>query len=275
MSIITISRELAALGDETSKELSKRLGYRIVDKEALEENIMKYDRAGRFKKIDRQKPTLISSMSEDRDDYLHYLKSAVIDEAIEGNCIIVGRGAFAELEDVSDVLSVFLVSKIKSRVARVKNYFRCGEKSAHELIIKNDDDRSAFHKLFFEKTWKDPENYFFTLNTAELSPSCCAEIIKEYLKSVSSPESAAECSRRIFEMKTARNVVQHIRYEKHIGLHFLDAQAAGDTIKLYGIANSALMVEAATTAALEVPGVSRVDSEIRIVQEYAIGPYKI
>ncbi|MDR0623927.1 MAG: cytidylate kinase-like family protein, partial [Treponema sp.] len=78
MAIITISRELAALGDETAHELAKLLNYRLVDKQVLEEQIKSYGIAGhKFEKYDERKPSFWASLSQDRDDYLHYLKTAV------------------------------------------------------------------------------------------------------------------------------------------------------------------------------------------------------
>ena len=42
MAIITISRELAALGDETAQQLASQLNYRFLDKYILEERIKSY-----------------------------------------------------------------------------------------------------------------------------------------------------------------------------------------------------------------------------------------
>ena len=53
MAIITVSRELAALGDETAQELAKLLGYRFVDKKTLQERIKSYGVEGqKLKKYD-------------------------------------------------------------------------------------------------------------------------------------------------------------------------------------------------------------------------------
>jgi hypothetical protein len=42
MAIVTISRELAALGDESAGELAGKLHYRLVDKNAIEERIVSH-----------------------------------------------------------------------------------------------------------------------------------------------------------------------------------------------------------------------------------------
>jgi cytidylate kinase len=276
MSIITISRELAALGDETAKELARELGFRLVDREALNERIAGYDIANaNFKKYDEKRPAFLASISEERDDYLHCLKSSVIAEALAGNCIIIGRGAFAMLEGVPDVVPIFLVSPMRTRLERVKSYFRCDEKRAGHIIEQSDNNRAGFHKFFFEKNWKDAENYQITLNTGFLHPQTSAELIKNYIESISCEENAEECKQKLHDMTLARDVVHHIRYEKAIGVHFLDATVENGIVELYGVANSTLMADAASAAAKEVPGVVRVLPDIQVVQEYSLRPYKI
>ena len=42
MAVITISRELAALGDETANELSRLSGYRFIDRKIIEQRIAGY-----------------------------------------------------------------------------------------------------------------------------------------------------------------------------------------------------------------------------------------
>jgi len=94
MAIITISRQLAALGDETAHELAKMMDYHFVDKSALEQRITSYGFvSSKLEKYDERKPSFWASLSQDRDDYLHYLKTALLAEAEGGNCVFVGRGA--------------------------------------------------------------------------------------------------------------------------------------------------------------------------------------
>jgi len=67
MAIITISRELAALGDETAQELAKVLDYRFVGKHILEERIKSYGiNDEKLKKYDERKPSFFASLSRDR-----------------------------------------------------------------------------------------------------------------------------------------------------------------------------------------------------------------
>ncbi|GHV20720.1 phospholipid-binding protein [Spirochaetia bacterium] len=273
MPIITISRELAVLGDEIASELSKHLKYRFVDKATLEERIKSYGvTEQKLEKYDERKPSFFASLSQDRDEYLHYLKSAIFACAAEGNCIFIGRGAFSVLSDLPAVVPVHLTAAMDVRIARVRSYFHCDEKRAKQIISQSDTDRTGFHKYFFDVTWSDPRNYEITLNTTKLHPATCAKIIEDVVTDTITPEMEKEYFVRIKEVTLAQNIIHHVLYEKQIPIHFLEASVSNTTASLFGVASSSAVAESACIAAKEVPPVTAVHSEIQIVHEYSVMP---
>jgi cytidylate kinase len=273
MAIITISRELAALGDETAHELAKLLNYRFVDKQVLEERMKSYGIADRkFEKYDERKPSFWASLSQDRDDYLHFLKTAIIAEAEQGNCVFIGRGTGVVFKNIPGVISVFLVAPFEIRAERVKSYFHCDDKRARQIIEQSDHDRIGFHRYFFDIEWKDPGNYHLSLNTGHLHPAVSAAIIKDLRDHTLSPESESLNQSRLKELILGQQVKHHIIYEREIPVHFLEASVLNNAITLYGVANSQSLVEAALTAARESAPAAMVQSEIQIVQEFSIMP---
>jgi cytidylate kinase len=273
MAIITISRQLASLGDETANELAKLLDYHFVDKLSLEERIKSYGVAGhKLAKYDERKPSFFASLSQDRDDYLHYLKTAMLTEAGTGSCVFIGRGAAAVFKNMPGVLSVLLVAPMDIRSERVKSYFHCDDKRARQIIEQSDRDRHGFHRYFFDIDWKDPANYHLTLNTGNLHPALAAKIIRELQEQAISSDMEAQNTKRLTEMTLGQQIIHHILYEKELPIHFLEAVAASGEVTLFGVANSQALVEAAVTAAKDFTGVSGAHSEIQVVQEYSVMP---
>jgi cytidylate kinase len=273
MAIITISRELAALGDETAHELANQLHYRFVDKHSLEERIKAHGVGDRkLKKYDERKPSFFASLSQDRDDYLHFLKTAIFTEVGEGNCIIIGRGAGVMLRNIPGVCSVFLAAPLEIRFERVKSYFHCDEKRARQILEQSDSDREGFHKYFFDSKWKEAGNYHLALNTGHLHPAVCAEIIKYMKDRIITDEAEVQNTARIRELILGQRIRHHIIYEREIPIHFLEALVSGGQVVLYGVANSQSLVEAAVAAARETAGEIPVRSEVQVVQEYHIMP---
>jgi len=273
MAIITVSRELAALGDETARELAKISGYRLVDKTALEEKIKSYGMKGRkLKKYDEKKPSLLASLSRDRDNYLHYLKTAMYSEAEQGNCVFIGRGAGAVFGNMPAHISVFLAAPIDIRIERVKSYFHCDRRRALQIIERSDQDRSGFHRYFFDIEWKDPGNYHISLNTGIFPPSACTEIINGLKDKIFTPEAEGQNAARLKELLLEQRIRHGIIHERNIPVHFLEVTVSGGSVTLYGVANTQAAVDTALVAARETAAPAAVHSEIQIIQEYSIMP---
>ena len=273
MGIITISRELAALGDETANELAKKLRYRLVDKSVLEDRIKSYGvTSSKFQKYDEKKPSFFASLSRDRDDYLHFLKAAILDEAGQGSAVIIGRGAGIILNSVPGVFSVFLVASPEIRLERVKSYFHCDDKRARQIIEKSDNDREGFHSYFFDTRWKDPEHYHLVMNTGYLRPELCAELIKKMRDRIMTKKADTQSALRIEELILAQKIKNHILFQKEISIHFLEASVSGKTVLLYGVANAPSMAEAAVAAAKGFVTDYSIQSEIQVVQDFSVIP---
>ena len=273
MAIITVSRELAALGDETARELAKAPGYRFVDKIALEKRIKSYGvESSKLRKYDERKPSFLAALSQDRDDYLHYLKSAMYAEAGQGNCVFIGRGAAMVFKNMPGHISMFLAAPSEIRVERVKSYFHCDERRARQIIERSDSDRAGFHRYFFDIEWKDPGNYHICLNTGIFHPASCAEIVNKLKERIFTTDSEAENAARLNELVLEQRIKQHIMYERELPVHFLEISVNGDIVTLYGVVNSQALADTAVNIARETEGAATVRSEIQIVREYSVMP---
>jgi len=289
MAIVAISRELAALGDETARELAKLLGYHFVDKHTLEKRIKSYGIEDRkFQKYDERKPSFFASLSQGRDDYLHYLKTAIFAEAEQGSCVFIGRGAGMVFKNMPGLISLFLASPLDIRIERVKSYFHCDERRARQIIERSDQDRIGFHRYFFDIDWKDPANYHLSLNTGIFRPVDCAEIINHVKDRFLTPESEMHSAARLKELILEQKVKHCIMYEREIPIHFLEVSVSDGTLTLYGVANSQALVDAAldavskmlsktdsksdSKAADKTGDKAAVYSEIQVVREYSVIP---
>jgi cytidylate kinase len=273
MAIITISRQLASLGDETANELAKLLDCRFVDKASLEDRMKSYGVVGpKLEKYDERKPTFFAALSQDRDDYLHFLKTAMLAEAGEGSHVFIGRGAFSLFKDIPGTLSVFLVAPLAVRIERVRSYFHCDEKRARQIIEQSDHDREGFHRYFFDVNWRDPANYHITLNMGSLYPALAARIIKELKEETIGADVEAKSAQALKDMVLGQQLVHHILYERALPVHFIETTIANGTATIHGVVNAQSLVEAAVAAARSLPGIVNVNSEIQVVKEYNVVP---
>lgn len=185
MAIIAISRQVAALGDEISKALSEKLGYRFVNRKELEKRIMDLGfPAEKLKKYDERKPGFFASLVKDRDEYLNYLQTAVLDTAAEGNCILLGRGSFLILETLPNLIPLRFVAKDSIRMERLMKEHNWNEKQALQRITESDNNRKGFHKSFFNAEIENPQQFLMVMNTGMFDVESASDAIVAVAKSV-------------------------------------------------------------------------------------------
>lgn len=255
MAVITVSKELAALGDESAREIAKLSGYRLVDKQVLEDRMGRNGlEAENFKKYDERKPSFLASLLDDREYYIHYLRKAVFDEAQIGDCVIVGRGANAILKGLPALISVFLSAPVAVRIERVKSYFHCDEKRAEQIIEHSDRDKAGFHRSFFDIDWRHPVNYHLSFNTGLLTPGDCAEIVNSFKDRVFTQEAQAGNAVMLKNILLSHKIEHSILYEQELPVRFIDVSVCESTAVVYGIVASGNLVDAVVSAAKEAAG---------------------
>ncbi len=273
MAIITIAREIASLGEEVARELSRVTGYRLVDREFLEKRLGEFGvSSDKRQKYDEKKPGFWASLSQERDDYLHYLKTAMFEECVGGTCIIVGRGGVAVFKGVPNTLAVRLVAPLAVRIERVMRFYSCDERHALQILEQSDHDRIGFHKYFFSLDWRDSREYDLVINTARSDVSRIAAAI-DSVRSLTVDKEREEAGRLcLSDLLLCQTVVTEIVYLRRVPVHFLEATGEGGRVVLHGVANTQAAIDAALAAARSVKGVVEAESAIQVVQEFTVMP---
>ena len=273
LSIVTVSREMAALGDETARELASALGFRLVDKEAIESRMYSLGvKVEYFKKFDERKPSFFSAISQDQEDYLHCLQAAILAEAEEGHCVIVGRGANVILREMPALISVFLSARTEVRIARVKNYFRCDDRRAAQIIERSDKERAGFYRSFFDIDWRHKGNYHMAFNTGIFSPEKCAKIVAGIKDEIFTSEAEEQNRALLSDMILVHRIRNAVMYEHDLPIRFLDVSAQDGTVVMRGAANSQVLVDSALAIAREMANSADVRNEMQVVREFRAIP---
>ena len=273
MAVVTIARELASLGEEIAQEFAAMTSYKLVDKQYIENRLAEIGISpSKTEKFDEKNPGFWASLSQQRDDYLHFLKTAILEVANGGNCVILGRGAYSILAGVPNMISVKITSPIAARVDRVKSQYNCDDKHALQIIEQNDHDRAGFHKYFFSTNWADARDYDIVINTGTLGAKQAASLI-DSLRKVCVEKTAEEAgTNKVADLLLGQQIVTEIIYKKKIPVHFLEASVEKGVVVLHGVANTQNSIDSAVAAAHVVPGVKNVESAIQLVQEFTVMP---
>ena len=273
MAIITISRQVAALGDEIASTLAQRMDYVFIGRQAIEQKIIDLGfPAEKLMKYDERKPSFFASLTKDRDEYLDYLQTAVLEAASQQNCILIGRGAFAILEDVPNLLSVRFVAKDSIRCQRLMNEFSWDEKQATQRISESDANRSGFHKSFFNLDHENPAHYHLVINTGLLDIDSATETIINTCNHLVTNEKENAGKKKIEELVKAQHLVNKLIFEHKVNISFLKAIVTDKQVILQGVADSMAAVEKAIVISSEIMPGYEVESAISVVQDFKAYP---
>jgi cytidylate kinase len=273
MAIITIARELAAFGEEIAGELNRITGYKLVDRECIEKRLEEFGlRLDECRKCDEKKPRFWASFSRERDDYLHYLKFALFEEAAHGDCIVLGRGGSAIFKGVSNHLAVRITAPRALRVEKAMRQYSCNERRALQIIEESDHDRVGFHKFFFSLNWHDPREYDLTINMSRNEVEQAAETIDTLRTLLIDADKEAAGQRRLADLLLGQRVITEIVYTNGIPIHSLEVAVEGGIAQLYGVADAQTAIGKAIAAARAVPGISEAESSIHLINEYMVTP---
>ena len=273
MAVIAISRQVAALGDEIAEATAKKLGYSFINRKEIERRIISLGFPEEIlKKYDERKPGFFASLAKERDEYLDYLQSVVLEAASEGNCILIGRGSYIILDELPNVLTFRFVSKNSIRGERLMKEFSWDEKQANQRIAESDANRLGFHKSFFNLENIDPSYYHMVLNTGLLSIEEASDIIVSLVKNNITSEKEKAGKKRIDELICAQRLVNALIFEHKLNINFLHAANENGVITLQGVADSNAVVERAVAVARKILPDYKIESGISVVQDFKTYP---
>lgn len=269
MAVITISRQVAALGDEVAQTVAKKIGYKFINRQEIERRIVELGfPAEKLKKYDEKKPGFFASLVKDRDEYLHYLQTAVLEAAEEGDCILIGRGAFIILESLQNLVSLRFVADDDVRMKRLMTEFNWTEKQAMQRINESDSNRKGFHKSFFNVDLEDAKHFMMILNTGIFDEAEAADTIAAIVKAYITPEKEQKGKEKLQELLKCQHLVNKLVFDYKLNIEFLRAVINGNEVTLQGVADSSVLVETAIRIASEQLPDYKITSAISVVQDF-------
>ncbi|MDD2958689.1 MAG: cytidylate kinase-like family protein [Lachnospiraceae bacterium] len=196
--IITVGREFGSGGRAVAEQLAEKLGIKCYDKELLTLTAKKSGFSEKFIQENEEKKTdsflfnLVMGISSQTSNLtgtqplsvqLYMEEFKIIKETAEKeSCVFVGRCADYVLRDRKDVLSVFIMAPMKSRITRIMDKYGIGEKEASEKILKTDKERASYYNYYSDRKWGKANTYQLCIDTSEIGIDGAVEMIQSYLE---------------------------------------------------------------------------------------------
>ncbi|HET9982649.1 MAG TPA: cytidylate kinase-like family protein [Longimicrobiales bacterium] len=192
--IITISREFGSGGSQIAHLLGRRLGWRVIDHELIEEVAHRLNAsADEVERLDEQIGGLVERVgvilargipdapimpvSPDAD-YVAQIERAVIrDAASAPPFIVVGHGTQCIFHDRADALHVRVVAPLAMRARRVAERSGRPLAEAENQTRRTDAQRRRYIRHHFGCEPADPDLYDLQINTGSIGLDEAADLI--------------------------------------------------------------------------------------------------
>lgn len=267
MAIITISRQHFSTGHEICKKIAEKSGYKLYDRTAVFQKMLELGCSEeKVKAFDEIKPGLLPSLSKYNDEYLYYLKTAVLSIAAEDNCVIEGRGAYIILKDLPNMVSARIFELRKDRVKIAMAEENVDEKKAMKLVKKADNEQFGFIKYYFKKNILYPVEFNLIVNAGNSDSASIAEAVIAFTKSYINEDKEKVGKEKLSELLIGQQIVNLLRFIYSVDIDSMRAEVDGKTVRLYGVASTKGIVDYAVKVInCELPEY-KVVSNVQVVQ---------
>lgn len=191
--IINIGRQFGSGGLLVGKELGRKLGFPVYDRELITKAAQD---SGFSKEIfieNDEKRSFLSltsiftqSFCSDDNDYmsgshLFKIQSETIRKIAEqGSAVILGRCSDYILRDMDCTLDVFLTASDEIRAARIAERSGLDLDEATQLMEKKDRSREQYYNYFTFGNWGMATNYDLCIDTGIVGIENAADIIIDF-----------------------------------------------------------------------------------------------
>jgi cytidylate kinase len=187
---VALTRQAGAGGEEIATFLGGELGWRVLDRQALEAiaeefrldpNMLALLDETRLSWFGESILNLVHSRLISQDTYVERLVKLVLVTLSENPAVIVGRGSTAFLPRDRG-LAVRLVREEADRVALIMGRLGLDESDARRWVNQTDQERRAFVRHHFNQDPDDPVGYDLTINTSRVGLEGATRIIVHTLE---------------------------------------------------------------------------------------------
>lgn len=198
--VVTIGREFGSGGKEVGEKLASKWGVKCYDKELLAIAAKDSGLCHEIFEMHDEKPTSSFLYSIVMDTYAGiYNPQTMLDMPINQkvflaqfetikkiadneSCIIVGRCADYALENMDNLVSVFIHSDIDKRIERIMKTCNITErKKVKDMITKTDKKRASYYNYYTNKEWGNSRSYDLTVNSGKIGIDKTVELIENYI----------------------------------------------------------------------------------------------
>ena len=182
---LTLSRDEGTLGDEIARAVAQHLGWRVYDKEIVddiasnshvrEELVRRLDEKSQSLNYDIILEGILDMFATPKgsgfgsEEYHESLLKTLATIAAHGDAVMVGRGANFVLRRSEDGIHVRILGSLEVRAQRFSSAHQLSMDAARRQLLARDEERREFIHYLFNQDYDDVRSYHAVFNTDHLS----------------------------------------------------------------------------------------------------------
>ena len=270
MAIITISRLMGSGGIPIAQKVAEKLGYTLVDGDAIMEVADQYGLTRESLELADEKPPHFSEKLDIKHEIaLHLIELIILEYALKGNVILYGRGGQDLLKGINSVLRVRIIAPFEERVERWAEREWLDPDRARMLVRKSDQQRAGFIKYYFDRDWDDPLSYDLVINTERLSEESAVRMICDGVKDRNLMESKAEYKKVLADLVLRKRAEIAISSASDIDPQLLEITVSDGVVTLGGQLHTETERQRAAGIAETIRGVVKVINQAKVVNYHS------
>ncbi len=225
MAVITISRETGSEGAKIARSLASHTGYHFVSWEQLGKVLRDFGLLDADEVYDAP-ASFFSRFLHRREEVTDMLNRAVRALARHGDVVILGRGGYAVLQDLADVVNVRIQAPLPIRARRVLERGEVPSGTQADAYVKERDERrAAFIEFSYRVRWDSTQLFDLVVDTGKISPELAVAIIAEASQAAMHPGPDARLAGALEVDPVVRDAISEMLGCKTI--HAPSGEAAG------------------------------------------------
>jgi cytidylate kinase len=201
----------------------------------------------------------------DRQRLSHFTAQEILELAARDNVLIRGWGATYLLRDIPHVVCVRVCAPMEFRVREMMRRLGIDDPAAaRREIERSDAAHNGTMQRLFGADWTDATLYAAALNTARDPPAECVEQIVHLVESEPFHKTARSLAMLMDRLVEARvRSALRDRFDNSLAAMGIDVTVREAEVALIGAVSDDRVIADLVRTAAAVPGVARVQSQIR------------
>ena len=184
MPVVTISREVGSGGTEIGQRVADTLGYRYADKQLIADVLKEYGFLN-FERVYESTQSFWDQIDKRTTEVIGMLDKVICALAHHGEIVIMGRGSFAILAGLGDVLNIRIQAPLSYRIHRVMDEKQIADwDTAEEMVQKWDHARKSFVEMAYNVDLSTASLFNLVLDTSKVPIDMAVNMIVDVARSM-------------------------------------------------------------------------------------------